>query len=359
MIKARPYTPALLLGCLIASVVTLLGVSGERTIAASATARGLYSLANTVLLGSPEDWDYVYYEQTLKEAFVAHGTEVTVVDGRTGEIRGRLGGLSGVHGLAASTAQGKGYAVSREQHRVVVFDLKTLSVIKSIPVGAAGDSLVLDPVNKRVLVMDAEAPVATVIDTERDAVVTTLSLGGTAEQAVASRTGKVFVNLAERRAVVRLDARTAQIEARWPVPTCESPHGVAIDESSQRVFVSCLNSLLVVLDAVSGRLVASMPIGSGTDGVAFDPKRKRIFSSNGWDGTVSVIEERAPDEYVSLGQVPTARFGRTMSIDTETGRLYIATADLDRIDPKRGKWAQYVMKPGSVRLLLLDPLDKN
>jgi DNA-binding beta-propeller fold protein YncE len=336
----------------------VLGLLGGRTAtAASAPGRAHYNVKNTVLLGSPEDWDYVYFDEGGKGAYVAHGTEVTVVDGQTGAIRGRVRGLDGVHGLAASSALGKGYAVSRQQHALAVFDLKSFAVTRSIPIGAGGDSLVLEPVNHRVLVMDAQAPVATVIDTTRDSVVATLPLGGIAEQAAASSTGKVFVNLAELRAVARLDARVPKIEALWQVPSCESPHGIAIDDASQRVFVSCVNKLLLVLDAVGGRLIASLPIGSGTDGVAFDPKRKRVFSSNGWDGTLSLIEERSPDDYISLGDEPTVHLGRTMAIDRNSGRLYIAAADLDRIDPARGKWAQYVMKPGTMRLLLLDPAD--
>jgi DNA-binding beta-propeller fold protein YncE len=322
----------------------------------SGSAEPSYRTAKTVFLGGPEDWDYVYFDASSRRAFVAHGTEITVVDGESGRIVGRVPGLSGAHGVATVPELGRGYAVSRNTHTVVVFDLKSLQVVKSIPVSQNADSMAADPVGRRVLVTDGEAPIATIIDPARNAVVATVQLGGTAEQAVADRKGGIFINLAGKRQIVRLETRAAKIESRWSIPSCEAPHGISMDYAARRLFVSCLNALLLVVDADNGHVVASLPIGHGTDGAVYDSKRKRVFSSNGWDGTLSVINQQGPDQYASGEELATVRFARTMDIDPATGRIYLAAADLERMDPHAAKWAQYVMKPGSVRLILLDPV---
>ena len=316
-----------------------------------------YRATGTTPLGGSVDWDFLYFDAISHRVFVAHGDEVTVVDGKSGQLVGRVQGLAGVHGVTAIPELGKGYAVSRGAQAAGCFSLKSLRLEKSVPIGRAGDFLLYEPVSRRIFVTDQEEPIATVIDATNDVVVTTLQLGGIAEQAVADGAGHVFINLADNREVVRVDAHAAKVEARWAVPSCESPHGSAIDSASQRLFVSCLNGQLLVLNTANGHVVATVAIGRGTDGAAYDSKRKRVFSSNGADGTLSVISQRGPDEYRPLNNVPTARFGRTMALDQDTGRIYIPVADLERIDPHpTTKWGAYVFKPGSFRLMLFDPV---
>jgi DNA-binding beta-propeller fold protein YncE len=317
-----------------------------------------YRIVNTVFLGSPEQWDSVYYDAMTGHVFIAHGTEITVVDGDSGAMLGRVAGFAGAHGLVTIPERGLGYAVSRDAHALEAFDLKSLEIVKSIPVSSQPDSLALDPVTNRILVTDAEQPIATIVSPSDGSAWKTVQLGGGAEQAIADGRGRVFINIADKREIVRLDMRTARIDARWKISSCESPHGVAMDTKSQRLFVSCANSLLVVVNASNGQVVTSLPIGKGTDGCEFDTRRRRVLSSNGWDGTLSVITQDRDGRYRSVAEVPTAKFGRTMALNHDTGRIYIAAADLERMDPTApNKWAQYVMKPGSVRLIFLDPVD--
>jgi DNA-binding beta-propeller fold protein YncE len=315
-----------------------------------------YRAVRAVPLGGSVEWDNVYFEPVSHRVFVAHGDEVTVVDGLNGELVGRVQGLDGVHGVAAISELGKGYAVSRGRRVATSFSLKSLLRGKSVPIGRAGDFLVYDPRNRRIFVMDQEAPIATVIDAANDLFVATVHLGGIAEQAVADGSGHILINLADNREIIRVDTQALKVEFHWPVPNCESPHGSAVDNASQRLFVSCLNEKLVVLDTVNGRTIAILPIGKGTDGAAYDGKRKRVFSSNGGDGTLSVIAQLGSDQYALIRNVPTARFGRTMALDPDTGRIYIPVADLERIDPHPAtKWGAYVFKPGSLRLMIFDP----
>ena len=315
-----------------------------------------YRSVRAVPLGGSLEWDNLCFDPTSHRVFIAHGDEVTVVDGRTGELVGRVPGLDGVHGVAAIPELGKGYAVSRGSQVARSFSLTSLRPEKSVPIGRGGDFLLYDPSSRRVFVMDQEAPIATMIDAARDLSVGTLQLGGIAEQAVADGTGHIFINLADSREVIRVDTQALQVESRWHVPDCESPHGSAIDSRSRRLFISCLNEKLLVLDTITGRTIATLPIGKGTDGAAYDLKRKRVFSSNGGDGTLSVIAQLGSDEYRLIRNVPTARFGRTMALDPDSGRIYIPVADLERIDPHPAtKWGAYVFKPGSFRLMMFDP----
>ena len=326
------------------------------TVHAAGTETANYRLTLTTSLGGSVEWDNVYFDPTSHRVFIAHGDEVTVVDGRSGKLVGNVPGLEGVHGLATIPELHKGYAVSRGSQVARSFSLTSLRPEKSVPIGRAGDFLLYDPLSRRVFVTDQEAPIATVIDAARDLVVATLQLGGIAEQAVADGAGHMFINLADNREVIRVDTQALKVESRWPVPDCESPHGSAIDSASQRLFVSCLNEKLLVLDTVNGRTIATLLIGKGTDGAAYDLKRKRIFSSNGGDGTLSVIAQLGSDQFALIGNVPTARFGRTMALDPDTGRIYIPVADLERIDPHPAtKWGAYVFKPGSFRLMMFDP----
>lgn len=204
-------------------------------------------------------------------------------------------------------------------------------------------------------VINGDSGTITVIDPKTDAAVTTIAVGGKLEYGVPGEHGKLFVNGASKREVVSIDTATNKVVARWPVPACESPHGLAFDADSHRLFVSCLNATLHVVDSQNGRIIARLPIGQGSDGAAFDPKRKLIFSSNGKDGTISVIAEKTPDTYVPLKSIPTAISARTMGINPATGRLYLATADVSPDTPP-GKSGRRAIQPGTLKLLFLDPV---
>jgi DNA-binding beta-propeller fold protein YncE len=176
---------------------------------------------------------------------------------------------------------------------------------------------------------------------------------------VADGAGKLYVNGAEKKEIVRIDTATNAIDARWPIPGCTSPHGMAIDTAAHRLFTSCVNKVMVVVDTTSGAVVATVPIGQGSDAAAFDPGRKRAFSSNG-EGTVTVISEDGPNKYSVAESVQTRAGGRTMGIDPASGRLFIVAADLDTKTPPppgpNGQPGRPKAIPGSLKLLFLDPV---
>jgi len=318
-----------------------------------------YRVAKTVALGAPDRWDYLVYDGPSHRLYVSHGDRLTVLDGRDGTILGAVEGMpGGTHGIGIVTAAGKGYTDDGRAGEAVAFDLKSFKTGKRIKAEDDADGIAFDPPSGHVFVVDGDSKVLTVIDPATDTAIATVKAGGGLEYAVSGNNGKLYVDGAENREIVRVDTRTNTVDAHWPIPGCTSPHGLAIDTASHRLFVSCLNAVLTVVNAETGAVAATLPIGQGTDGAAFDPKRKLIFSSNN-DGTLSVIREESPQSFRSLGSIPTAVTGKNMTIDPDTGRLYVAVADIDPNAPvpmgANGRPGRPRPLPGTLKVLFLDP----
>ncbi len=351
----------------IAVNAVLLALGWPAPAAAQSTPR--LRITQTVALGAPDRWDYVVFDPPSHRVYVAHGDRITVVDGMDGSILGQVTGYpGGTHGIAIVAALGRGYTDDGSAGEAAAFDLKTLKTIKRIKTDQDADAIAFDPVSGHVFVINGDSGTITVIDPKRNRALATVQVGGQLEFAVAGDNGKLYVNGAARREIVRLDTRSNRIDARWPISTCTSPHGLAIDPAGHRLFSSCLNDVLVVVDLDSGATVATLPIGSGTDTAAFDPVRQLVFSSNGRDGTLSIIQQKDPQTFVSLGSVQTAVSGRTMAIDPVSGRIYLAAAEvgapavpghaLPAVSGQGTGEPQLpgsVILPGSLKLLFIDP----
>ncbi|MGH8263153.1 MAG: YncE family protein [Steroidobacteraceae bacterium] len=336
----------------LAAVAAILSGSAN---AAAPVHRALnYHVTRTVVLGLPDRWDYVQFDAPSHRVYVAHGDHVTVVDSEDGNIVGQVGSFpGGTHGIAIVTATGRGYTDDGRAGMAASFDLATLKVEKMIKAEEDADGIVFDPASGNVFVINGDSNNLTVIDPLTDAAIATIAAGGKLEFAAAGGNGKLYVDGEQKREIVRIDTRTNQVDARWPIANCESPHGLAIDRDTPRLFASCVNGVLVVVNADDGRTVATLPIGLGTDTAAFDSKRKRIFSSNGKDGTLSVIEEKDANTFVAAGTIKTAVSARTMAVDPVSGRIYLAAADVDpNAVPVNGRRP---VIPGSLKLIFLDP----
>jgi YVTN family beta-propeller protein len=335
---------------LFASVAALSALALSPALAQTAPA---YTVVKSVPLGAPDGYDYVVFDPASHRAYVAHGDGVTVIDGRDGRTIGKIEGIpGGTHGIGISAATGKGYTDDGKAGLGVAFDLKTLKTGARIPAAEDADAVAFDPVTGHIFVVNGDSASITVIDPKTDKAVATIAGGGKLEYAVADDRGHLFVNGAGKRDIVRINTRTNAVEGHWPIPDCASPHGLAIDKVGHRLFVSCVNSLMTVVNADTGAVVAAVPIGKGTDAAAYDPKRHLVFSSNGVDGTLSVILQKNVDTYVPAATIPTAVSARTMSIDPETGRLYIVALDTE---PAATPGARPRPRPGTLRLMFLDP----
>ena len=322
-----------------------------------------YHLTRTVALGAPERWDYIIYDAPSHRVYVAHGDHLTVVDGRNGRIVGQVAGMpGGTHGIAISHAAGVGYTDDGQAGEGVAFSLKTLKVVKHLKAAADADAVTIDPTSGHVFVVDGDPGLLTVIDPKSDRVVATVHVGSKMEYAVAGDNGKVYVNGVEKREIYRVDTTTNQVDATWPIPQCEAPHGLAVDTATHRLFSSCENQRLVVVNFDTGATVATVPIGRGTDAAAFDPTRKLIFSSNGMDGTLSIIREVDANTFVPAGTLATALSARTMNVDPVSGRVFLAAAATTaqamaaaRAARMAGRHGPSPFAPGSFKLLFFDP----
>lgn len=315
-----------------------------------------YAIAKTIPLGAPDRWDYVVFDPGSGRVYVAHGDQVAVVDGRTGAIIGRVEGIAGgTHGIAISKATGQGFTDDGRAGQAVAFDLRTLKVMRRIPADDDADAAVIDKASGHLFVVEGDPAALTVIDPRSDTAIATIKVGEKLEYAAADGDGTVYVAGEEKGDVVKIDARTNAVVAHWPAPACKSPHGLALDKAGRRLFMGCANAVMTVLDADTGRVVADLPIGRGNDAVAWDGMRKRAFSSNGVDGTVSVYQQTSPNAYRLLATLTTKVSGRTMDVDPDTGRLFVAAADTDP-NPVAGK--RPVTRPGTLSLLMLDPTGK-
>ena len=312
-----------------------------------------YVVVKSVPLGAPDRWDYVVFDGPTHRVYVAHGDRVTVVDGHDGAMIGQVQGVpGGTHGIAISHAAGKGYTDDGKAGVVVIFDPKTLKIIGHAPAQNDADAIALDTQTGHVFIMNGDPAKITVIDPKTDKVVATIPTGGKIEYAVTDDLGHLYVNGEEKREIIRIDTRKNVVDAHWPIADCVSPHGLALDKESRRLFASCINAKLMVVNADTGALVANLPIGRGSDTVAFDPKRKLVFSSDGIDGVVSIIKETGPDSFTPMAPVRTMVSGRTMAVDPATGRLFVASSDTDPSPTPGGRPSP---KPGALRLLFLDP----
>jgi YVTN family beta-propeller protein len=283
------------------------------------------------------------------------------VDGHDGRVVGEITGFpGGTHGIGIVGSVGRGYTDDGEAGEAGAFDLSTLKVGKRIKTMKDADGIFIDQRSGHVFVINGDSGTLTAIDPKTDSAVATVAAGTPLEFGVSGENGKLYINGVEKNEIVRVDTASNVADAHWPMPTCKSPRGLAIDRQTHRLFASCGNKVMVVVNADSGAVVATLPIGAGTDGAAFDPKRRLAFSSNGQDGTVSIVQEQDANTYVLLGNVPTAPLARTMSIDPDTGRLFFVAADVDKTVPpdppnSPGPHRRHLV-PGSVRLLILDPV---
>jgi YVTN family beta-propeller protein len=247
-----------------------------------------------------------------------------VLDTDSGKVVGSITGLKGTHGVALDDTGKYGYVSDGGANVVVVFDRTSLATVASIPAGTNPDGIVFEPITKTVWAFNGRSSNASVIDTAERKVVATIPLDGKPEFPVADGKGTVFANIESKNEIVRFDAAAKKITATWPLANCESPSGLAIDPAGRRLFAVCDGGKMAVVEANSGKTLANPSIGDGPDAARYDSKRKLAFSSNG-GGTLTIIDA-GKDSYPVLQNLDTQRGARTMTLDTATGRIYLATA---------------------------------
>ena len=319
--------------------------------AAAAQSAGPYHVTKTIAVGGDEGWDYLAADSALRRIYVSHGSRVVVLDADNNSVVGDIPDTQGVHGIAIAPDAGRGFTSNGRANTVTIFDRNTFHTLGTVKAGSNPDAILYDPSTKRVFTMNGRSQDTTAINAADGTVAGTLALGGKPEFAVADGKGSIFVNIADKSELVQFDAQKLVVLNRWPLAPCEEPSGLAGDLKSRRLFAGCGNKLMAILNADTGKIVATVPIGDGVDANAFDPGSNLAFASTG-DGFVTVVHEDSPDKYTVVANVPTKRSARTMTLDLKTHALFLSAADFGPPAPgeRRGK-----MKPGSFVVLRLDP----
>jgi DNA-binding beta-propeller fold protein YncE len=313
-----------------------------------------WHLVRRVPIAGAARWDYLTLDRSRRRLFIAHDTEVTVVDADSLTVTARIPGTQGVHGVALAPDLGRGYTSDGRDSTVTVFDLGSLHVLGRLQAtGRQPDAIAYDSAARRVFTFNGGSGSATAIDAGKDAVAGTVPLGGRPEFAVVDGTGRLFVNLEDRDSLLSLDTRALKVVARWPLAPCGGPTALAIDRERRLLFVGCRSRVLAVVDADRGAVLSTLPIGAGVDGVVFDPATREVLSANG-DGTLTVAAPDPAGRYRVVATVSTARGARTLALDPRTRRVFLVTADFapaPAADPK----ARPQTVPGTFVLLVYAP----
>jgi YVTN family beta-propeller protein len=314
-----------------------------------------FEVAKRFTLGGEGGWDYLKYDAAGHRLFITRGTHVMVVDAASGKVTGDIPNTPGVHGVALAP-NGHGFTSNGGENTVTVFNLKDLKEVARVKVGDRPDAIMYEPTSKRVFTFNARSQDTTAVDTSNNTVAGTIPLGGKPEFAVADGRGHVFVNIEDKSELVEFSAGDLKELYRWPLAPCEEPSGLAIDTANRRLFSVCHNKLMAVVDADSGKVVATVPIGMGPDAARFDPALHLAFSSNG-EGNLTVVREEGKDKYAVAQTVATERGARTMTLDPKTHTIYLVTAKFGPPPPATAEQPRPrpTMVPGSFELLVVTP----
>ena len=312
-----------------ATIIVVKANAAERSLAVASPAAGPsgYHLLKKIPLGGEGFWDYIIFDSPARRLFVSRGTKVVVLDVDTGKVVGEIPNTDGVHGIALAPDLNRGFTSNGRAGTVTIFDLKTLQVIGSAQAGTNPDAIIYDPVSKRVFAMNGRSKDATAIDGATGKVVGTIPVDGKPEFAVADGAGHVYVNIEDKSEEQQIDSQNLKVTATWPLAPCDEPSGLAMDIANRRLFAGCGNKMMAVINADTGKVIATPAIGEGVDADAFDPGTGYAFASNGGSGTLTVVHEDSPDKYSVVEDVPTQAHARTMALDPKTHEVFLVTAD--------------------------------
>ena len=286
-----------------------------------------FQVSKIFRIGSPGGWDYITVGPD-KKIYVSHGTHVVILDEKKGDSVGVIPNTIGVHGIAFDEALGKGYTSNGRTNSVTVFDIKTGRVLNQIPTGQNPDAIFFEPFTRTIITCNGRSHDLSIIDPVTEQVTGTLFIDGKPETAVSDEAGRIFVNIEDKNEITVVDIVHKTIIDSWSLSPGENPTGLAIDRKNKRLFAGCAKWLMV-MDAVTGKVVAKVAIGDGCDGVAFDSRLKDIFASCG-EGTLAIIHENDPSTFKIVGNVPTKRSARTLTIDEKKHEIFLPAAGVEK-----------------------------
>jgi DNA-binding beta-propeller fold protein YncE len=285
-----------------------------------------YRVIRHIPIGGEGGWDYATIDSASHRLFLSHSNHVVVVDTNSGAIVGDIPKTEGVHGIAIARDLHRGFISNGRTSTMTIFDLDSLKTLSEVKTGDRPDAILFDQASGRVFTFNAGGKNTTVFDASSGTVVSTLALGGKPEFAVADGRGHVYVNVEDTSEIVAIDSQALAILTRWKLAPCEEPSGLAMDRQARRLFSGCDNKVMAVSDPDTARVITTVPIGEGVDANAFDPGSGLAFSSNGADGTLTLVRASSADHYEVVANVPTQKGARTMALDESTHHIFLPTA---------------------------------
>ena len=329
-------------------MLPLLSLLALAVLPARAQAPVLPHVLHEYTLGGDGGWDYLNLDSASRRIYISRFTHVMVVDADNGKVVGDVPGTDGVHGIALAPELGLGFTSNGRAASVTCFDLKTLKVVRVIhPTGEGPDAILYDPFSKRVFTFNGHGHSVTAINATTGAIEGTLPLNAKPEFAATDGAGCIFVNLEDKSQIAVFGAKDLKLQATWPLGEVEEPSGLAFDAAHSRLYSTGGNAKVAVVDVKTGKVLAALPSGEGTDAAGFDAGNSLAYASNG-TGTLTVMEGLKV-----LGNVPTARGARTMAVDAKTHHVFLVTA---RFGPAPAPTAERPhprpsMVPGTFKLI--------
>jgi DNA-binding beta-propeller fold protein YncE len=309
-----------------------------------------YQITHTYVVGGDGFWDYIIPDPANHRLFIGRQDRVMVVDENDGKLLGELTDIHGAHGTALVPAAGHGFATSGDDESVVMFDLETLKALARIPAAEDADAIIYDDASNRVFSLNGDAHSTTVIDPQAGKLITNVPLGGKPEYGASAGDGKVYANLTDTSEVVEIDADAAKVLRRWSTEPCRQPVSMAIDTTHHRLFSGCRSGVLAVSNYDTGEVVATLPIGTGVDGTAFDSAASDVFASCA-DGTLTVIHQDSADQYHVVQNLETAEAARNMGLDPTNHKIFVVSAQFG----ERAQGARRApVLPGTFKLMVIE-----
>jgi len=310
-----------------------------------------YKIAGSIHLTGDGGWDYLAVDEINQNLFVSHSTQVNIINLKSNKQIAVIPETPGVHGIAIANDLNRAYISCGRDASVLVVDLKSFKPIKKVHVtGENPDCILYDSFSNKVFTFNGRSSNSTVLDAKTLEVLATIPLAGKPEFSQTDGKGKIYVNIEDKSSLAEINATTMKVEHLWPISPGEEPSGLQLDNKNHRLFSVCSNKLMIVTDALSGKIIATAPIGSGCDGVAFEPGTKRIFASNG-EGTMTVIQQLNPDKYEVVENLKTQPGARTITVDKTTHHLFLSCAEYE---PGEGR--RRPVKPNTFNVLNIEPV---
>ena len=314
-----------------------------------------YRLLKEIPVGGEGGWDYLTVDSAARRLYVSHTSKLVVIDLERNAVVGEITDTPGVHGIAVAPDLQRGFTTNGRENKTSIVDLLTLKTLSKVATGENPDGMLYEPSRQEVYVFNGRGQSATVIAAPSGQVVATIPLGGKPEFAAAdSPAGRVYNNIEDTNEVVAIDTKTHTVAARWPIAPGEGASGMAFDAAHHRLFLGCGNKLMAMMDSTTGKIVATVPIGPGVDANCFDSGTQLAFASCGGDGTVTIAHLDSPDKLTVVQVLKTEPRARTMTLDPQTHRIYLASASYaaPATPPPSGQRTRPQVVPGSFKVLV-------